>query len=369
MGAIRLFLAIGVVVAHIDGDLLKPLGMRADPMWVFNFTGGRAVLFFYVVSGFLMSYVLHEKYPAGGAGTRAFYRARFLRIYPLWWAVLLLSLVAAALRTSMADRLPATLVPATLLFGSDWLVAFWDYPRQYWGSFPAGTEAGWTLGAELTFYVIAPFALRSRRAALALLAGSAAVRLIAFLVVPRDAQALVIWTYFFFPSVLMFFMLGHFGYAISRRFAPGTLASSLVLICAMALSAWSPDGPANDLSMHLSAGFFALALPGIFAATKDSRVFNALGDLTYPLYLTHTLVISALFWPLALRGFGDGLAGWIAAVSSSKTITALMLTCIVSAVAIGAAAVAHLFVERPCRYLIGRVMDAFEGLVRVLRAA
>src|SRR5258708_17904710 len=40
---------------------------------------------------------------------------------------------------------------------------------------------------------------------------------------------------------------------------------------------------------------FALALPGIFEATKNNRVSNWLGDLTYPLYLTHYMTMSALF--------------------------------------------------------------------------
>src|SRR5258708_13861522 len=40
---------------------------------------------------------------------------------------------------------------------------------------------------------------------------------------------------------------------------------------------------------------FALALPGIFEATKNNRVSNWLGDLTYPLYITHDMTMSALF--------------------------------------------------------------------------
>ncbi len=52
---------------------------------------------------------------------------------------------------------------------------------------------------------------------------------------------------------------------------------------------------------------FALALPGIFEATKNNRVSNWLGDLTYPLYLTHDMTMSALFGLWGLVG-APGLA-------------------------------------------------------------
>ena len=53
-----------------------------------NFVGGRAVIFFYrLVSGFLISYRWMEGILATAAGTLAYLRSRFLRIFPLWWAL------------------------------------------------------------------------------------------------------------------------------------------------------------------------------------------------------------------------------------------------------------------------------------------
>jgi peptidoglycan/LPS O-acetylase OafA/YrhL len=90
MGALRLFLAYGVLLAHECG-LAGDVGLTCETSWAFNFIGGRAVIFFYIVSGFLMSYVLDRKYPATRTGTYQFFQARFLRIYPLWWAVVAFS--------------------------------------------------------------------------------------------------------------------------------------------------------------------------------------------------------------------------------------------------------------------------------------
>jgi peptidoglycan/LPS O-acetylase OafA/YrhL len=85
MGTIRLLLALSVVIAH------------AVPLFGLTLVGGKlAVQSFFVISGFYMSLILSEKYPSGVAGTWLFYGNRFLRIYPLYWIALLLSVAAFA---------------------------------------------------------------------------------------------------------------------------------------------------------------------------------------------------------------------------------------------------------------------------------
>jgi len=45
---------------------------------------GHAVYLFYIISGFLISYALEKKYNLISGGTIEFYKARFIRIYPLY---------------------------------------------------------------------------------------------------------------------------------------------------------------------------------------------------------------------------------------------------------------------------------------------
>ena len=122
-----------------------PAGLPGNPIWLSNLIGGRAVVFFYIVSGFLISYGLNHKYPQSPSGIRAFYRSRFLRIYPLWWVVLLICVLITPY--PWTGTAAAKLAVASVLIGSDWIVAFWHYPVPYWSLFPAGSEIGWTLGA------------------------------------------------------------------------------------------------------------------------------------------------------------------------------------------------------------------------------
>jgi peptidoglycan/LPS O-acetylase OafA/YrhL len=86
MGAIRLFLAFAVLQSHVRTFILVPNQIYVNNTLGLVINGGYAVMFFFVISGFLMSFVLEGKYDRTG-GTGDFYRARAARIYPLWWVV------------------------------------------------------------------------------------------------------------------------------------------------------------------------------------------------------------------------------------------------------------------------------------------
>src|SRR4051794_7714631 len=82
MGLFRLLLAVAVVFAHTA----PPFGLKMT-------LGGNSVQAFYIVSGFLITYVLNERY-IGAIGS--FYRARLLRIFPSYWFWAAVTVGAAA---------------------------------------------------------------------------------------------------------------------------------------------------------------------------------------------------------------------------------------------------------------------------------
>ena len=74
MGCIRLLLALAVIVEHCEGK-----GLMGLPF--FGGTAYQAVFCFFIISGFYMAMVLKTKYQNDAL---AFYRARILRLYPVY---------------------------------------------------------------------------------------------------------------------------------------------------------------------------------------------------------------------------------------------------------------------------------------------
>jgi peptidoglycan/LPS O-acetylase OafA/YrhL len=369
MGAIRLFLAYGVLLGH-ECETARNVQITCDAGWTLNVIGGRSVVFFYIVSGFLMSYVLDSKYPRTKAGTYQFYKSRFLRIYPLWWAMLVFSTVAVS--AGWLHRSPLGIFSAIFLFGSDWLVPFAHYPEQYFGFFPFRTEIGWTLGAEMTFYLLAPWLLRSDRLAFAALVGSLAVRIIVFFALgPVGPHAptfatYIIWSYFFLPSTFMFFMLGHLARRVPYIATAGQWPAFAILIAALWFVSRSSWGPGSDwfrFNDYAATVLFALALPGVFQATKNNRVSNWLGDLTYPLYLTHDMTMSALFGLWGLVGAPGMTFVNFAKSFSSPYTTGVVLFALLAVACLLVALIVHVLVELPLRFAAVRLIAGLEPLL------
>jgi peptidoglycan/LPS O-acetylase OafA/YrhL len=343
LGVLRLFLAFAVLMEHFSQQVLHNRNLpEFDIAFVFNINGARAVLLFYVISGFLISYALHHKYEA--LGTLAFYRARFLRIYPLWWAVFIVTAL-------LSDSLPLNTLPSVTILGLDWSIAFWQYPDRYWGNVPANAAIIWTLAAELTFYLIAPWLLRRPRVAIAVLVASFLIRTIIHAYWHKGDPGFANLTYFFFPAVAMFFMLGHLAEVLSRRF-PIRVDGSVGLLLLSILLFWRvyPNISLDSAVEYIAVTCFALSLPGIFAATKDIRWMNCCGDLTFPLYITHSLTIGFLFWPFPVgEGLGEHLIDRWLLPNAAPIVSAIVLTVVTVGAAIIVAGLAHAFFEEPLK--------------------
>ena len=315
--------------------------------------GGYAVMFFFVVSGFLISYVLEEKYDRP-SGIAEFYTARAARIYPLWWALYLIVpfVTGPGLKLFVAQIHWYDFLSGFFIFGSDYLLIFKSYPAPYTAMLPHGLELGWTLASELTFYVMAPFVLRSNTASFVVFGLSILVRIIVHLATEPDGAAWAAWGYFFFPSTALFFMLGHIGRLAYKKMPipPGMAWVSLAFIPVLLLVDTHYGYHFDNLYFYSAICLFALALPRIFDATKDNHVSNFMGDLTYPLYLSHSVLIvllesngspgSALRQSIVTNGVG---------MSGSFIVQALAISLPIWVLAISLAAAVHFMIELPMR--------------------
>ena len=81
------------------------------------FLDGRvAVQGFFVISGFYMAMVLHRKYDFKG-GTYLFYQQRYLRLAPMYWVALAVTLAAALVHAHVLHR-PSAILEPWLAYGS-----------------------------------------------------------------------------------------------------------------------------------------------------------------------------------------------------------------------------------------------------------
>lgn len=87
LNSLRFLAAMLVVITHARDNAVTA-GLPQPPPWPIFFMGGRAVQFFFVLSGFLITFLLiHEQERNGSINVKHFYIRRILRIWPLYFAV------------------------------------------------------------------------------------------------------------------------------------------------------------------------------------------------------------------------------------------------------------------------------------------
>jgi len=346
MGAVRLFLALVVAADHWRVLMLDPRGIIVTQRLQFGFNASYAVMFFYVISGFLITYTLSANYERSTQGAAAFYRNRIARIFSLYWPLVLVAFLTHEhawsdfISSSAADQFTGL-----FLLGIDWRIAFAAYPEEHWQAAIAGLHQSWTLGAELVFYLAAPLLMSSWRVGAAVLAMSLAIR--AAFVAAFGNELHPLWTYLFFGSTAAFFMLGHLICLAGqrwRRLARARVGMPL-LGAAFVVLEFGPRDGFDGGRFWLATLLFTASLPGVFAATKDHAILNRLGDLSYPAYLIHTLV---LLWT------ADLIMGLIKPSAGINGLRGIAAIAVFLAVTIAAAAAVHFIFERP----ISRMMRA-----------
>jgi peptidoglycan/LPS O-acetylase OafA/YrhL len=303
MGLIRFLLAMSVVVGHMRRGTAISL-----------IPGPLAVEVFFSISGFYMSLILTRKY----RDRTTFYVNRFLRLYPVYFAVSLCTWAWLFFVWMYLGRPPSQAWPdayqqmsrwqSVLFVISNWTMVGLDIPMLLQFSadngftllhdpLPDGTKyvaavltilPAWSIGLEIWFYLIAPFlvALRSRWIVL-IAALSVSLR-----IVTMTKFGFV--TSFFFPAQLCFFLVGmllHRAYAATSIGNLDRRVGCAVLTVALALFVLFNRIPA-PFATYVIYGTFIPAIPILFALTRNSRFDVSLGNLSYPIFIVHTLILS-----------------------------------------------------------------------------
>lgn len=312
MGALRLVLAIAVVLAH-TGPLFG----------TFVASNRVAVQSFFVLSGFYVALIWNENYGLRDRPYRSFVASRFLRIYPLYLLIAGLTLLSSVAIGSAAnwpfrvraEQFPLAPEAAWLVFGSQFTLigsdALFFFQRLADGSlgFTSNFHAArppalyfytlvpqaWTLSLELVFYLLAPAVVGSPRRVLVLLAGALGLRV----ALASGGLAGDPWNHRFLPLELGLFLAGSAAYWLGRHPAGAAIVrrcgACRVLALPLLVGALLATSPAahwfGEAALWAYYALLVIALPVLFDATRNSRLDRLIGELSYPVYLCHFVVI------------------------------------------------------------------------------
>ena len=335
LDGLRGLLALWVAISHIvcwSGFSDPPPSMLNTfrNFWIrFSYAGG-AVDTFIILSGFVITYLLHTR----PQSYRQFLTGRFFRIYPVFFICLLLGFGAAFLTPFILNhatwqaniyftlyQIPAS--AATLAHPFSYLAT---HLTLLYGVIPekilpftgvALLAPAWSISLEWQYYMVAPL--------LARLICTQTGLLVLGLICCGDFIYAHFWSGAFLPAMLPLFLIGIGSYHLyaeacrRERFKPGSFMVIIALVVVV-IGSWH----------WIALTIWTLVFGGILLGQADfenqdgwSRRFlrvrkallhptlQSLGHLSYPLYLIH--------WPLIIFLL-SGLLYWRPQTSSFEAL-------------------------------------------------
>lgn len=325
MGLLRVLLALSVALSHLG-----------DTRW-FNLAGGIAsVQTFYIISGFYMATILTEKYdPRTDLGV--FYTNRFLRIYSIYFVSLLISLAAYAViyeagkggwlhyvvnNIGKIDTLGQAWLAFTALFivgqESTLFLTLENGALAFTPDGPGGATPiwyfmpvpqAWSISLELMFYALVPFLIRySTRVLWGIVAATMVLRIAIYAAGYQNDP----WLSRFFPTELGLFVAGMCARRLYDAYAHRITRRTLLVIAGTFLfvSCFVRYAMYHFLIVQVIWPYYAfavIAVPCLFALTRQIKADQYIGSFSYPLYLIHWVVIwfydaFAAAWGMPLTG-------------------------------------------------------------------
>ncbi len=307
LGTLRFALALLVVLNHT---------------WlpVANKVGAHAVTAFYVISGYLMTKIIHEVYGLTLAGAGRYLGNRFLRIFVPYWAF---SAIAVVVLIGWPDAtfsrmgLPHTVSEA---FRHITLINVTYLPT-------APIPPSWSLSVECFFYIamVAALARHHLVAAVWLAASFAAT------VYLNATGANYGERYLPLHAASLFFAIGsviYFQLPRLRAIIPSERAT-IVLIALFGvwplLVEWA-GGDRTTLGYYGATAIFIPALLGFLGLARPrwQAIDAKLGSLSYPIYITHCIAAGIVKASIAV----------VTPMSAEFTTVTIVVTLLISLVSV-----------------------------------
>lgn len=341
-GIFRTALAVLVVLQHLAK---------------FPFVGSAAVMAFFILSGYLMTYVMQRSYGYDAGGVARFCTNRFLRLFPSYWVALLISIaiiVAIGVDVATAYRTPLG-IPGDI---GGWIA---NITMIYPAAFPTSVQpriapATWALTVELVFYALIALGISRNR----LLTWIWFVAAVAWHVYVGTEGLDREWQYGFVGAGALPFSIGaliyHYHDELTRRLpGPGVLLLTGVVIFAGAfacvIASMVHDSEAlYDLGFYANLGAQAIVVLAFSNVDMPRwrKLDEVVGDWSYHIYILHWA--TGALWAVSV--FGQTEPG--------RNITSLAVVVLATLTAIAISLLLTRFVDKPIRTIRQRLRNRQE---------
>ncbi len=305
MGILRLIFALSVLINHSLNN------------GSFIFPAGPSVFSFFVISGFYMALILDGKYKS----ILHFYFNRVLRIFPIYWLMLFLTLGLGFIKSflqiggdenaishyfhysahlsgteALTEGVNFILRNLTLIISKDY---FSINDNNIAGGYLFLYQA-WSLQMELLFYLFVPFLLKIKKNFLFFVA----LYFIVFhgIIAPMSYVSPNLQS-FKFLSFLIYFLLGISSYKyiykriqnlrLNKYYSAGFLIFLAYLIFYQLIPGRIPE---QDFYLGMIYYIpFAIAISFFFQMTRNNKWDRFIGELSYPIYMSHFIIAKILY--------------------------------------------------------------------------
>jgi peptidoglycan/LPS O-acetylase OafA/YrhL len=260
---------------------------------------------FYVISGFLITgLLLREIERTGTINFKVFYARRFKRLLPTSFFVLALTaifswmLVPPTMRSSLGRD-----VIAASLYVSNYLFAWWQADYQNLDATPSPVIHYWSLAVEEQFYLVWPLLilvsfmaatkLKLKKVLTLLVAGVTALSLVFSL---YQTETSPIWAFYSLPTRAWELGLGALLVLlppVRTKKLVGLLGFIFIIVSAFIFGETTAFPGLNAVLPVMGTVMLIATIntwPPFLNDVANSRLFQWLGEISYPLYLWH--------WPL-----------------------------------------------------------------------
>jgi peptidoglycan/LPS O-acetylase OafA/YrhL len=331
LNALRFFAAFAVIITHIE--LIKNF-MGYDNLWrdpnltkgvsfvqkiVFEL-GGLGVVFFFVLSGFLITYLLLvEKEKTQTIEVKKFYLRRILRIWPLYYLIVILGFIVIPYFTNGGVHFANKVLQDN--YGINLFLYLIIFPNVAYSIFPGIPHIGqtWSIGVEEQFYIIWPLLAKKAKNIFNMLVAVFMVMMLLKLSVliiikmGHTGAAVLAFKKFVAMSKIECMTIGGMGaYMLFQKkqsllkYLYHPLVLPLSIIAIPILINYTPAFLQDGIHLIYSLVFLSIIInisSNINSPIKlENKLFAFLGKISYSIYMYHFMIIPLCIYFIKTMG-------------------------------------------------------------------